>query len=117
MLTLTLVVGLGVCQAAMQGPLSALFTELFPTTIRYTGVSVVYQLSSLGAGLVPVAFTAIINATGTGDTWLISVLLAAAALLSLACALALPETVRSSLRDTGRMAEEPTASMHPPSPR
>jgi MFS family permease len=92
----------------MQGPHSALFTELFPTRVRYTGVSVVYQLSSLGAGLTPVAFAAIVSVTGVGNTWLVSTLLAGAALLSLVCPLALPETVQTSLRDVERVTDQPT---------
>ncbi len=98
-LVVALVVGLGVCQAAMQGPLSAMYTELFPTTIRYTGISVVYQLASLGAGLAPLAFAAILTVTSTGQTVLISALLAASTLLSAGCALALPETAHRDLAD------------------
>lgn len=96
-LTLALVVGLGVCQAAMQGPLSAMYAELFPTSVRYTGVSVVYQLASLGAGVAPLAFAAVLVVSGTGQTLAISTLLAAATLVSAGCALGLPETSRTDL--------------------
>ena len=44
-----LVVGL-VLHAAMYGPQAAFITELFPTRIRYSGVSIAYQLSSIFAG-------------------------------------------------------------------
>ena len=36
--------------AAMYGPQAAFITELFPTRIRYSGVSIAYQLTSIVAG-------------------------------------------------------------------
>ena len=44
-----LVVGL-VLHGAMYGPQAAFITELFPTRIRYSGVSLAYQLTSIIAG-------------------------------------------------------------------
>lgn len=46
---LALVVGL-VLHGAMYGPQAAFITELFPTRIRYSGVSMAYQLTSIVAG-------------------------------------------------------------------
>ena len=46
---LALVVGL-VLHGAMYGPQAAFITELFPTRIRYSGVSLAYQLTSSVAG-------------------------------------------------------------------
>jgi hypothetical protein len=34
----------------MYGPQAAFITELFPTRIRYSGVSIAYQLTSIFAG-------------------------------------------------------------------
>ncbi len=44
-----LVIGL-VFHSAMYGPQAAFITELFPTRIRYSGVSLAYQLTSIVAG-------------------------------------------------------------------
>jgi metabolite-proton symporter len=44
-----IVIGL-VLHAAMYGPQAAFITELFPTRIRYSGVSIAYQLTSIFAG-------------------------------------------------------------------
>jgi len=44
-----IVVGL-VLHSAMYGPQAAFITELFPTRIRYSGVSIAYQLTSIVAG-------------------------------------------------------------------
>jgi metabolite-proton symporter len=46
---LALVVGL-LFHGAMYGPQAAFITELFPTRIRYSGVSIAYQLTSIVAG-------------------------------------------------------------------
>jgi metabolite-proton symporter len=46
---LAVVVGL-VLHGAMYGPQAAFITELFPTRIRYSGVSIAYQLTSIVAG-------------------------------------------------------------------
>ena len=46
---MALVVGL-VLHGAMYGPQAAFITELFPTRIRYSGVSIAYQLTSIVAG-------------------------------------------------------------------
>ncbi|CAN5162250.1 MFS transporter [soil metagenome] len=48
-IVLALVVGL-VLHGAMYGPQAAFITELFPTRIRYSGVSLAYQLTSIFAG-------------------------------------------------------------------
>ncbi len=48
-IVLALVVGL-VLHGAMYGPQAAFITELFPTSIRYSGVSLAYQLTSIVAG-------------------------------------------------------------------
>lgn len=46
---LAIVVGL-VLHGAMYGPQAAFITELFPTRIRYSGVSIAYQLTAILAG-------------------------------------------------------------------
>ena len=48
-IVLALVIGL-VLHGAMYGPQAAFITELFPTRIRYSGVSIAYQLTSIVAG-------------------------------------------------------------------
>jgi metabolite-proton symporter len=49
LIVLAVVVGL-VLHGAMYGPQAAFITELFPTRIRYSGVSIAYQLTSIAAG-------------------------------------------------------------------
>ena len=49
LIILAIVLGL-VLHSAMYGPQAAFITELFPTRIRYSGVSIAYQLTSIFAG-------------------------------------------------------------------
>jgi MFS family permease len=44
---LAIVISIGVLWAPVYGPEAALFCELFPTTVRYTGVSLVYQFGAI----------------------------------------------------------------------
>ena len=56
---------------AVYGPEAALFSELFDTRVRYTGISFVYQFSGIFAsGLTPIVATALLP-LGGGKPWLI----------------------------------------------
>jgi metabolite-proton symporter len=62
---LAIVVGL-VLHGAMYGPQAAFITELFPTRIRYSGVSIAYQLTSIVAGsLAPIIALALYREYGS----------------------------------------------------
>lgn len=71
MLTLALcllAVGLGLTY----GPQAALYTELFPASIRFSGVSISYAIGAiLGGAFAPMIAQSIVQATGstTGVTW------------------------------------------------
>ena len=49
LIILAIVLGL-LFHAAMYAPQAAFITELFPTRIRYSGVSIAYQLTAIFAG-------------------------------------------------------------------
>jgi len=56
---------------AVYGPQAALFSELFDTRVRYSGISFVYQFSGIFAsGLTPIIATALL-ALNDGKPWLI----------------------------------------------
>jgi metabolite-proton symporter len=87
---LALVVGL-VLHGAMYGPQAAFITELFPTRIRYSGVSLAYQLTSIIAGsLAPIIALWIYKTYGSATP--VAVYVAAACLISGASALLARET-------------------------
>ncbi|MFC7648772.1 MFS transporter [Streptosporangium lutulentum] len=96
-LVLALVVGQAVIHPLMHGPLAALYAELFTTRSRYTGASLGYQISGLGAGLAPLLFAQIQVMNGGGGTIVISAIIAGFCLLAVVCTLALRETSRDDL--------------------
>ncbi|WFR74581.1 MFS transporter [Prescottella defluvii] len=93
--------------AMMLAPQPALFSELFPTSRRYSGLAIGYNLGVVlfgGAG--PLIATALVNYTHS--TYAPAAYLAAGALVSLLAALVTPETLGVSLR-TGKAPEEVTS--------
>jgi MHS family shikimate/dehydroshikimate transporter-like MFS transporter len=68
---IAITVPFGIVYAAVYGPQAALFSELFDTRVRYTGISFVYQFSGIFAsGLTPIIATALLP-LGNGQPWLI----------------------------------------------
>ncbi|PVZ05754.1 metabolite-proton symporter [Actinomycetospora cinnamomea] len=87
---LAVVVGL-VLHGAMYGPQAAFLSELFGTKVRYSGVSIGYQLASVAAGgLAPVISVALLSAFGTG--YAIAAYVAASSVLTLVAVLTYRET-------------------------
>lgn len=70
---IALLITQGLIQGSIFGPFGAFCAEMFPTRIRYTGASLVYQSSStLGAGFTPMIASSLVAAAG-GSLWLIAV--------------------------------------------
>ncbi|AZG48545.1 MFS transporter [Gordonia insulae] len=80
--TVGLVIVFGVVHALFYGAQGTLFASLYPTRVRYTGLSVVYQFSGIYAsGLTPLILTALIGAAG-GSPWLAAGYLVLTAVIS-----------------------------------
>jgi MFS family permease len=63
--TVAAIVG-GVCHGLIVGGMSAYFVELFPTSARYTGFSLGYQVATVASGAVaPIIGVALLNAYGS----------------------------------------------------
>jgi len=63
---LALVLALNVGHDMMYGPMAACLSELFGTHVRYTGVSLVYQLTSVfSGGLAPFVATLLLSRYGS----------------------------------------------------
>jgi MFS family permease len=81
--------------AALFGPMPAYYAELFGTRVRYSGVSLSYQLGAvLGGGLSPFVAQWLLGVTPTRDSWPVSLYLIAGALVSALCLLAIGETLQ-----------------------
>ncbi|VVD62477.1 MFS transporter [Pandoraea iniqua] len=90
--SLAVILPLGVVYAFVYGPEASMFCELFDTRVRYTGISVVYQVS----GIVSSSITPLVAATlleyGGHKPWWIAVYVVAVGCLSAACAAAMKKT-------------------------
>lgn len=87
--TVGLVIVFGVVHALFYGAQGTLFASLYPTPMRYTGLSVVYQFSGIYAsGLTPLILTALIGAGG-GSPWWAAGYLVATGLISVAATAAI----------------------------
>ncbi|MGH3386593.1 MAG: MFS transporter [Nocardioidaceae bacterium] len=95
---LAVVVGL-ILHALMYAPQSAFFSELFGTSVRYTGASVGYQLASVFAGaLAPIIALKLLGDVSDGNTFAVGVYVAIASALTVVAVLLAKETRGSSLR-------------------
>jgi MFS family permease len=87
---LAMVIGL-VMHSAMYGPQAAFLAELFPTNLRYSGMSLTSQATSLVAGsLAPIIAIALLQKTGSAVA--ISLYVGIACVISAASALLAKET-------------------------
>jgi MHS family shikimate/dehydroshikimate transporter-like MFS transporter len=97
-LWLALALGLGVGHSAAGSLHGALYTEQFPTRVRYTGASFAYQVCSAISGApAAIVATALVSATGTSRA--VSLYVIAGCLVSALCVLLLSESHRKALGD------------------
>jgi hypothetical protein len=88
--------GILVIQGAYIGPQPAVFSELFPTATRYSGVSLSLTLGTILGGALSPAIAAALFGT-TGDSTLITVYIAAMSFVAWLATLGLKETYRQDL--------------------
>jgi metabolite-proton symporter len=94
---IAVVVPFGIIYAAVYGPEAALFSELFDTRVRYTGISFVYQFSGIYAsGLTPIIATALL-APGGNQPWLICLYILAVSIISALCAYAMTDRHKADI--------------------
>jgi MFS family permease len=105
-LWITVALGVGMLlQSLTAGPLAAMFAELFSTRVRYSAVSLAYQIAAIvGGGLAPIIATSL-YARYHSNSW-VSVYIASACALSLVCASMLRETHETDLDERA----EPTVA-------
>ena len=97
---LAIVVGL-VLHALMYAPQAAFFSELFGTSVRYTGASVGYQLASIFAGaLAPIIAIELLGDASEGVTNVpkVAIYMTIASVITIIAVLVAQETKASSLR-------------------
>lgn len=108
LLFLALAVCLGIGHSAVYGTQASFFAELFPTSVRYTGLSLGYQVAGalFGAPL-PIIATLLVE-YGGGRPWYFAVYMAGAALISGVATYFAPETSRLDLDEQPAAAGQPS---------
>lgn len=90
----------GLVQGSIFGPFGAFCAEMFPTHIRYTGASLVYQTSStLGAGFTPMIASSLVAFAG-GELWLIAVVWIAVFVVAIGATMLVKEGRTADLEGT-----------------
>jgi MFS transporter, MHS family, shikimate and dehydroshikimate transport protein len=99
LLTLGIVVPFGIVYAAVYGPIAALFSELFSTPVRYTGISFVYQFSGIFAGgLTPLIAVALLQ-MGDNKPWLIATYVVSVSIVSFLASCLVPDYTGKELSE------------------
>lgn len=105
---LSLLVGFTI-HATMYGPQAAMYAEMFPADVRYSGASLGYQIASVFAGgLAPFIMTALLAATGSA--WSVSAYIVALSALTFLSVVTIRESFRRDLYETSTAPAMPTAS-------
>ncbi|MGZ5370740.1 MFS transporter [Aeromicrobium sp.] len=95
---LAIVVGL-FFHSLMYAPQAAFFSELFGTSVRYTGASVGYQLASIFAGaLAPIIALQLLGSVEEKNTTAVAIYVSIASVISVVAVLFAKETAKTSLR-------------------
>ncbi|KWX23364.1 MFS transporter [Mycolicibacterium wolinskyi] len=99
-----IIIGL-IIHALMYAPQPAIMAEMFPTRMRYSGVSLGYQVTSIVAGsLAPIIAVKLLDVF---DSWVpIAIYLACAAAVTLVAALFMRETVGTDLESIDQADRE-----------
>ena len=106
---LAVVVGL-LLHGLMYSPQAAFFSELFGTTVRYSGASVGYQLASVVAGgLAPIVAIALLGDVDSPNHTAVAIYMVTASVVSIVCVVLARETKGDSL-DHDRVIEKQTGS-------
>jgi MFS family permease len=107
LITLGVVVGWGLAACIMFGPEGAMFAEIFPTRVRYSGMSAVYQIGVIPTGAVAPLIGTFLVSAWSGSVWPVAIYVMAMALISLISVFFLPETHHRDLRDVAMPAASP----------
>jgi MHS family shikimate/dehydroshikimate transporter-like MFS transporter len=103
---LAVVISICVGHNAVYSPTAALYSEMFPAHVRYSGASLGYQLGGAIAGFVPLIAASLVGAAG-GAYWPIPALIALTAAIGLVCILLvrpIPEAqLQQGMAEAGRV--------------
>ncbi|OLT05002.1 MFS transporter [Pseudonocardia sp. CNS-004] len=108
---LAVVISICIGHNAVYSPTAALYSEMFPARVRYSGASIGYQFGGAIAGFVPLVAASLVGAAG-GAYWPIPAMIALAALIGLGCILLVRPAVEDEDPAPADLPREPV----PPDP-
>ena len=107
LITVAVVIGWALAACTMFGAEGSLFAELYPTRVRYSGMSTVYQLGVLPSGAIaPIICTLLIKKFDNA-AWPVALYVIAMALVTIVSLVLLPETYRRNLREHETSSDAP----------
>jgi MHS family shikimate/dehydroshikimate transporter-like MFS transporter len=100
LIILSISIAVGIGQGVMFGVGATFMSELFDTSVRYSGASMGFQIgAALSGGFSPIIAAGLLAGSG-GQSWGISLYLMALAAITLAATITAPETAHKPLRGT-----------------
>jgi MFS transporter, MHS family, shikimate and dehydroshikimate transport protein len=106
---IAIILGLAVGHAAMYGPQASFLSELFGTKVRYSGVSLGYNLASLFAGALSPLIATWLMTEYKPETWPVSVYMIILAVITLVSVYFAVETRRRPEHDQMPISARPAA--------
>ncbi|MDN5914078.1 MAG: MFS transporter [Pseudonocardia sp.] len=104
MVLLALLIGFTI-HATMYGPQAALYAEMFPADVRYSGASLGYQLASvLAGGLAPFIMASLLAVTGA--SWSVALYIIGTAAVTFVAVATIKERYRRDLYETSEESDE-----------
>ncbi|MGA8112496.1 MAG: MFS transporter [Actinocatenispora sp.] len=113
---LAIVVGWGLAACGMFGVEGAFFAELYPTNVRYSGISIVYQIGVLPSGAIGPVVAGALVAAFDNHSWPVAAYVLIGALITIVALLLSPETHRRDLDSPDDAATEARGRRHEPQP-
>lgn len=106
LICLGVVIGWGIAACTMFGPEGAMFAEVFPTRVRYSGMSAVYQIGVIPTGAVAPLIGASLVSYYSGSVWPVAIYVMVMALITLVSLFFLPETHQKEINDVQPAADD-----------
>jgi MFS family permease len=110
---LAVVIGICIGHNAVYSPTAALYSEMFPAHVRYSGASLGYQLGGAIAGFVPLTAASLVGAAG-GAYWPIAALIAGSGLIGFVCILLVRPIANARPRERAGDVDEASAEASSP---
>ena len=94
------VVGWGLAACTMYGPQASFFAELYPTRVRYSGMSIVYQIGVLPSGAIAPLVAVTLVGQSDGASWPVALYVLTMAAITIVSLWFSPETFRRDINAT-----------------